>query len=206
MSDHSDMAKGQIRAEVTTLLGEWGNGDEHARNRLVSVVYDELRRIAAASLKNEAPGHTMQPTDLVHELYLRIFEPGPVKVVDRKHLFAIAGRQMRRILVDHARSRNAQKRGGGVLVDVSQTLEPLTKPQDLLVIDEALSKLAALDKRAAQVVELRFFAGTTEQETADALEISVNTVKRDWDFARAWLHKALDHNTDHLSKSQRVIP
>ncbi len=199
------MAKSQVRAEVTTLLSEWCDGDEQARNRLVSVVYDELRRIAAASLKNEAPGHTMQPTDLVHELYLRIFEPGPVKVVDRKHLFAIAARQVRRILVDHARSRKAQKRGGGVLVDLSRTLEPVAKPQDLLVIDEALSKLAALDERAAQVVELRFFAGASEQETAVALEISVNTVKRDWDFARAWLHKTLDQNATHPRKS-RVIP
>jgi RNA polymerase sigma factor (TIGR02999 family) len=203
MSDHSGMAKGQIRAEVTTLLAEWRNGDEPARNRLISVVYDELRRIAAASLKNEAAGHTMQPTDLVHELYLRVFEPGSVNLVDRKHLFAIAARQMRRILVDHARSRNAQKRGGGVSVDLSQALEPAAKPQDLLVIDEALSKLAELDERAAQVVELRFFAGTTEQETADALEISVNTVKRDWDFARAWLYKTLDHDATHRHKPHR---
>jgi RNA polymerase sigma factor (TIGR02999 family) len=200
MGDDSHMAQGQIRAEVTTLLGAWRDGDELARNRLISVIYDELRRIAAASLKNEAPGHTMQPTDLVHELYLRIFQPSPLKVVDRKHLFAIAARQVRRILVDHARSRNAQKRGGGVLVDLSQTLEPATKPQDLLVIDEALSKLAELDERAARVVELRFFAGTTEQETADALEISVNSVKRDWDFARAWLHKALNHNAGRSSQ------
>jgi len=181
------------------LLAEWRGGDSHARDRLVSVVYDELRHIAAASLRNEAAGHTMQPTDLVHDLYLRIFAPGLVQPVDRKQLFAIAARQIRRILVDHARGRNAQKRGGRLLMDLDDALEPAAKPRDLLVVDEALSKLAELDERAAQVVELRFFAGTTEQETADALDISVNTVKRDWDFARAWLYKALDQS----AKNQR---
>ena len=188
------MADEQFQTEVTTLLAEWRRGDDHARNRLVSAVYDELRRIAAVSLRSENASHTMQPTDLVHELYLRLFAPGSINPNDRKHLFAIAARQMRRILVDHARSRNAQKRGGGLLVDVTGAIEPAAKPQDLLAIDQALSRLAELDERAAQVVELRFFAGTTEQETADALEISVNTVKRDWEFARAWLYKALEND------------
>lgn len=185
------MAENHIGTEVTTLLAEWRRGDDQARSRLTSLVYDELRRIAAACLRNEGPGHSVQPTDLVHELYLRIFAPGSVNPVDRKHLFAIAARQMRRILVDHARRRNAQKRGGGLLVDLDQAPEPAAKLQDVLMVDEALSRLAELDERAAQVVELRFFAGATEQETAEALEISVNTVKRDWDFARAWLYKAL---------------
>jgi RNA polymerase sigma factor (TIGR02999 family) len=186
------MADGPVRTEVTTLLAEWRMGDSHARNRLVSIVYDELHHIAAASLRNEAVGHTLQPTDLVHELYLRIFAPGSVNPVDRQHLFAIAARQMRRILVDHSRGRNAQKRGAGMLVDLDPTFEPAAKPPGLLEVDEALSRLAELDERAAQVIELRFFAGTTEQETADALGVSLNTVKRDWDFARAWLHKNLD--------------
>jgi RNA polymerase sigma factor (TIGR02999 family) len=182
----------QVQAQVTTLLADWRNGDQQARNRLVSVVYDELHRIAAASLRGESARHTLQPTELVNELYLRIFAPGSVRLVNRKHLFAIAARQMRRILVDHARSRDAQKRGGGLLLDLDHNVEPGVKPRDLLEVDEALSRLAELDERAAQVVELRYFAGTTEQETAEALDISINTVKRDWDFARAWLYKALD--------------
>jgi RNA polymerase sigma factor (TIGR02999 family) len=182
----------QVEAQVTTLLADWRNGDQRARNRLVSVVYDELHRIAAASLRGESAGHTLQPTELVNEFYLRIVAPGSVRLVDRKHLFAIAARQMRRILVDHARSRDAQKRGGRFLLDLDDVTEPGVKPHDLLEVDEALSRLAELDERAAQVVELRYFAGTTEQETADTLAISINTVKRDWDFARAWLYKALD--------------
>ncbi len=131
-----------MRADVTTLLAEWRGGDGKARERLVSAVYEELRRIAAASLRNEAVGHTMQPTDLVHELYLRVFAAGAAEIADRQHLFAIAARQMRRILVDHARSRNAQKRGGGMLVALDAVAEPASKPRDLLAVDEALSKLA----------------------------------------------------------------
>ncbi len=185
------MAEGPVPADVTTLLAEWRNGDEHARDRLVSIVYDQLRRIAAANLRNEAPAHTMQATELVNEMYLRLLAPGSVNPVDRTHLFAIAARQMRRILVDHARSRNAQKRDVAMLPDLNAELRPAASPEDLLVVDHVLSQLAELDERAAQVVEFRFFAGATEHETAEALGISVNTVKRDWDFARAWLYKAL---------------
>jgi len=195
-----------MRTEVSTLLVEWRDGDEGARNRLVSIIYDELRRMAAASLRNENCGHTLQPTALVHELYLHMFASGSASPYNRKHLLAIAARQMRRILVDHARSRRAEKRGGGKPVSLEQIGEPaISAPrdslavvgiqhgaQDLLEIDEALSKLAELDERAAQVIELRFFVGMTETETADALGVSVTTVKRDWDFARAWLYKALD--------------
>ena len=180
----------QVQAQVTTLLADWRNGDQQARNRLVSLVYDELHRIAAASLRGESAGHTLKPTELVNEFYLRIFAPGSIRLLDRKHLFAIAARQMRRILVDHARSRDAQKRG--LLLELDHVGEPGVKPTDLLEVDEALSRLSELDERAAQVVELRYFAGTTEQETAEALDISINTVKRDWDFARAWLYRALD--------------
>jgi len=191
------MESDRVPTMVTTLLAEWRGGDEDARNRLVSIVYDELRRIAAASLKNEGAGHSLQPTDLVHELYLRLFAPNAVNAFDRKHLFAIAARQTRRILVDHARSRNAQKRGAGLLpLELDRTLAASAAAplQDLLMIDKALAKLAELDERAAHVVELRFFAGTTEEETAETLGISVNTVKRDWDFARAWLYKAFEGN------------
>ena len=185
---------GQPQTEVTTLLAEWRGGDEGARDRLVSVVYDQLRRIAAASLRNEADGYSLQPTELVHELYLRIFAPGSVNPMDRAHLFAITARQMRRILVDHARGRNAQKRGGGrpMALDRDVSVDVPARGEQILAVDEVLGQLAELDERAAQVVELRFFGGATEQETAEALRISVNTVKRDWDFARAWLYEALE--------------
>ena len=181
-----------VRTEVTTLLADWRSGDDLARDRLVNVIYSELRRMAAASLRNEAPSHTLQPTELVHELYLRLFAPGSVHPIDRKHLFAIAARQMRRILVDHARRRDAEKRGGGKIVSLDEAVQGVSSANDLLVLDEALSKLAELDERAAQVIELRFFGGTTEAEAAEALGVSITTVKRDWDFARAWLYKTLD--------------
>ena len=190
------MAQDPVRTEVTTLLAEWHEGDEHARDRLVAVVYDELRRMAAAGLRNENAGHTLQATALVHELYLRMFASGSVNLNDRRHLFAIAARQIRRILVDHARNRNAEKRGGGKVVSLEQGVEFAVQPQDFLDIDEALSKLAELDERAAQVVELRFFAGMTETETAEALSISLTTMKRDWKFARAWLYKTLERAPD----------
>ncbi len=184
-----------LRSEVTTLLAEWRGGDEQARNRLIPVIYDELRRMAAIGLRNEDRNHTLQPTALVHELYLRMFASGSVNPNDRKHLFAIAARQIRRILVDHARSKKAEKRGGGKLVNLEQGAEFAVRPQNLLNVDEALSRLGELDERAAQVVELRFFGGMTEVQTAEALGVSITTVKRDWDFARAWLYKTLDENS-----------
>lgn len=183
------------RAQVTTLLAQWRNDDdERARDRLVSIVYEELRRLVRACLRQEAPGVTLQPTELVNELYLHLVDTNSIGTADRAHSFAMAARQMRRILVDHARARKALKRGAGIVVNVDQTAlgcaaaEPA---RDLLVVDQALSQLADLDERAAQVVELRFFAGASEPETAAALGISLSSVKRDWDFARAWLHKHL---------------
>lgn len=191
------MAQDPLQSTVTTLLAEWRAGDECARDKLVASIYGELRRMAAAGLRNEGRGHTLQATVLVHELYLRVFASGSLNPNDRKHLFAIAARQIRHILVDYARARKAQKRGSGkeVSLNLEEGAEFAVTPQELLDIESALCKLGEFDERAAHIVELRFFAGLTEAETAEALGVSITTVKRDWDFARAWLYKALEGRT-----------
>jgi RNA polymerase sigma factor (TIGR02999 family) len=180
--------------EITTLLIDWRRGNEPARDRLVGVVYDELRRMAASSLRNERPGHTLQPTALVHELYFRIFAGQPLEFNDRKHFFAVAAGQLRRILVDHARAIHTEKRLGDrrrVSLEDAGSIAT-TSAQDIVAVDEALEHLAALDARSVEVVELRFFAGMTEKEAAEVLGVSVATLKRDWEFARAWLLQRLE--------------
>jgi RNA polymerase sigma factor (TIGR02999 family) len=180
--------------ELTTLLADWGRGDAEARDRFVGVVYGELRRMAALCLRNERPEHTLQPTALVHELYFRLFGSDPIPFNDRKHFFAIAARQMRLILVDHARAIHAEKRLGSrvrVPMEEADGAVAAAGESDVLAIDSALTQLAELDSRCAQIVELRFFAGLTEKEAAGALDISVATLKRDWEFARAWLMRTL---------------
>lgn len=179
---------------VTALLTNWRGGDERAAGKLVEVVYDELRRLAAHYMRAERPGHTLQPTALVNELFLKIFESEqPVRWENRAHFFAIAARQLRRILVNHARDRNAEKRGGGrlrlSLTEVNGLAQ--AREQDLLELDEVLGRLEQLDERAARVIELRFFGGLTENEAAAALDISLATLKRDWTFGRAWLLRHL---------------
>lgn len=176
------------------MLADCRGGSIEARDRLVALVYTELRRMAAACLGNERRNHTLQPTALVHELYLRLFSSTSLELQDRNHLFAVAARQLRRILIDHARALQSQKRGGGhVRISLEQVGDiAQTREQDVLNADAALSDLAQLDPRAAQVVELRFFGGLTESEAAAAIGISVATLKRDWEFARAWLHKHLE--------------
>lgn len=181
-------------SEITTLLIDWGKGNETARDRLVALVYDELRRMAASSLRNERPGHTLQATALVHELYFRVFGGQPLAFNDRKHFFAVAAGQLRRILVDHARAMHADKRLGDrrrVPLDDAGSVAG-TPAEDVVAVDEALEDLARLDLRCAEIVELRFFAGMTEKEAADVLGVSVATLKRDWEFARAWLLERLD--------------
>jgi RNA polymerase sigma-70 factor, ECF subfamily len=178
---------------VTTLLVDWRRGDSQASERLLSLVYQELRSIAARSLRMERAGHILQPTALVHELYLRLFGGEPVDYVDRTHFFAVAARQLRRILIDHARRVHAEKRGHG---HIAVSLAGIDAPanaisEDLIAVNEALDELEKLDPRCAQVVDLRFFAGLTEEEVTHVLGISKATVKRDWDFARAWLHSRL---------------
>jgi RNA polymerase sigma factor (TIGR02999 family) len=181
------------RTDLTTLLVEWRRGSEAAGRELVAATYENLRRLAAHYLKHERRDHTLQPTDLVSELYLKLFPAAPVDWRDRTHFFAVAGRQLRRLLVDHARSRGAGKRGGrSIKVSLTEAAD-LTQPVVLGVVevDDALARLEALDARAASVVELRFFSGLTETEIAEVLGVSGATVRRDWRFARAWLVRQL---------------
>jgi RNA polymerase sigma factor (TIGR02999 family) len=179
--------------EITALLKKWREGNHASGDELIAIVYPELRRIAAIYLRQNLPSPTLQPTALVHELYVRLLAANPVDWQDRVHFFAVAAQQMRRILIDYVRAARASKRGGGMgrvtLSDLAQQIGP--RSDDLLALDEALTRLAEQDRRAAQVVELRFFGGLQEKEAATALNISVATLKRDWEFARAWLSAQL---------------
>jgi RNA polymerase sigma factor (TIGR02999 family) len=190
MSNPSDTPS---RIEVTHLLRAWGEGDDAALNRLTILVETELHRLAHHYMSREKPGHTLQTTALVNELYLRLVNAQEVSWQDRAHFFAISARMMRRILTDFARTRSYQKRGGAA-VQVSWDEELAVAPQkgfDVVALDDALKELSALDPRKSQVVEMRFFAGLSLEETAEALGISIETVKRDWRFAKTWLHRAL---------------
>jgi RNA polymerase sigma factor (TIGR02999 family) len=185
--------KASDRQGVTELLTRWRSGDNQARDELVNVAYAELRYLAARYMRRERAGHTLQATALVNELYIRLFGSKPIQWQDRAHFFAVAARQLRRILVNHARDRKAAKRGGKqvrlALSDVNGLAAD--NEESVMELDEAMHRLEELDSRAAQVVELRFFGGLTEVEAAEVLGVSVATLKRDWDFARAWLTKQL---------------
>lgn len=177
----------------SALLTEYRSGDQEAGKQLAVVVYQELRRLAQYYLQRERPDHTLQATALVHEAYVRLFSDGDCAWRDRAHFFNVAAQQMRRLLVDHARAAQADKRYGGKL---RVSLEVLTgveeqRDEDLIALDQALGKLETLYPRASQVVELRFFGGLTEEEAARVLEISTATLKRDWDFAKAWLYRQM---------------
>lgn len=174
---------------ITGLLRSWRAGDAAAGQELMVRAYQDLRRLAAAQLRGERPGHTLQATALVHELYLRLFAGDPPSWEDRAHFLATAARQLRHLVIDHARRRNARKRGGPhARVDVDLLgLAGLPLDARVLDLDEALLALEQLEPRAASVVELRFFGGLDEKEIAAAVGISVATVKRDWTFARSWL-------------------
>lgn len=182
-----------IPGDVTLLLQAAGSGDRDAYSRLYEAVYAELRRVAGAQLRHEGPGHTLQPTALVNEAYLRL-TPGAAGWENRRHFFGAAAEAMRRILVDHARQRQAQKRGAGAeRVTLSGIdLPAATAGVDLLEIDEALTQLGVERPRLAQLVTLRYFAGMSIEEVAEALEISPATAKRDWAFARAWLQERIE--------------
>jgi len=178
---------------ITHLLNQWSDGDERALDRLTPLVYEELRQQAARYLRREHRAHTMQATALINEAYLRLIDAREVRWQGRAHFFAIAANLMRRILVDHARRRAAEKRGGA---QIHVTLDRIVAPTkqsdvDVLAIDEALTKLAAIDRQQAEIVELRFFSGLSVEETAAALGISARTVKRDWSVARAWLRREI---------------
>lgn len=189
----TDMSDG--KTDVTRLIGAWAAGDEAARERLIPLVYDELRRLAGGFLRREHPGHTLQPTALVHEAFVRFLGQGPVPVECRGQFMALVARTMRRVLVDHARKRNADKRGAGdTLVELNESIDGAAPGQlDVLLVDDALERLAALDPRQARIVELRVFGGLEVREVADLLGLSPATVKRDWTLARAWLHRELSH-------------
>ncbi len=179
--------------DITILLAELRAGDRSAESKLMPLVYYELRRLARRFMRAERPGHTLQPTALVHEAYLRLAGQREITWQNRAHFFGVAAQLMRRILVDHARARQAEKRGGHEQrVSLDEALEYTEgKAGDLVALDGALDRLAERDPRQGRVVELRFFAGLTEKEAAEVLGISVRTVKRDWHVARAWLYKEI---------------
>lgn len=180
---------------LTQWLIRLRDGDGEALDRLLPIVYDELRSLARAQLRNENPGHTLGATALVHEAYIRLTRRNEIDPKDRSHFFAIAAQSMRRVLIDHARIRGAQKRGSGqVALSLEHAGALLTDDGsgELLIIDEALERLATANPRAAQVVERRFFAGLTLDETAESLGLSKKTVQRDWTLARAWLQKEIE--------------
>ncbi len=178
---------------VTDLLSRWSGGDAAAGDALVPIVYDELRRIARKCLAGQRSGHTLQPTALVHEAYLRLVNRGSAPWQNRAHFFAMAARMMRQILVDHARMHAAAKRGGGAITLVldEAAAMPRKATLDLLALDDAMKKLAVLDARQCQIVELRFFGGLSIDETAEVIDISPATTKREWATARVWLHRAM---------------
>ena len=181
--------------EITGLLQRWRTGDREAAKQLMELVYSDLHRIAAREMRREQVGHTLQTTAVVHEAYLRLFGSQPIEWNDRAHFYAVAAQQFRRVLLDHARRARSGKRGGGIVKlslwesDASGTIG---LDERLLSLDEALGRLEALDARAAKAVELRFFGGMSEAGAAEVLQISVATLKRDWDFAKTWLASQLE--------------
>lgn len=182
------------RGELTNLLVEWGRGSQPALDRLLPYVYDELRTLARSYLRRERPGHTVQTGTLVHEAFVRLIEGQPIAWEGRAHFFGIAARLMRQILVDHARARDAAKRGAGEAAEpIASALSVAVQAMDVSVIalDRALDELAAIDPDQARVVELRFFGGLTVEETAEVIGVSAGTVKREWSMARAWLRRAV---------------
>ena len=178
---------------VTALLAEASGGNASAMERLVAAVYPELRAIAASHLRRERPGHTLQPTALVHELYLKLVDQRRVDWTDRTHFFAVAAKVMRRILVDHARRRKSEKRGGGVTpVTIGMAVDAAVEESfDVVALDVALENLEKIYPQQARVVELRFYGGLTIDETAQAMAVSPATISREWTMARAWLRRAL---------------
>jgi len=181
------------QANITELLAGYGRGDKEALDRLMPIVYDELRRQAARYLKREQPGHTLQTTALIHEAYVRLVDQRHVQWQNRAHFFGIAAQLMRRILVDHARSKKRAKRGGSdVRVSLGEAnVAARGRDLDVVALDEALSRLGKIDEQQSRVVELRFFSGLSVEETAEVMGISRSTVKRDWSMAKAWLHREL---------------
>ena len=185
---------------ITKLLVDWRNGDQEALDQLMPLVYEELRRMANHYMRNERKGHTLQTSALVNEAYLRLVDHENIDWQNRSHFFGLAAQAMRRILVDHARSRNYQKRGGNaerVSLDEAANFAE-ERATELIALDEALQELAKLDPRKSRIVEMRYFGGLTGEETAEALGISTATVARDWETAKAWLLR-------ELSRTESVV-
>jgi len=185
------------RRTITSLLRAWGDGDAAALERLTPLVDAELRRLARIYMSRERKEHTLQPTALVNELFVRLISDADIRWSDRAHFFGIAARLMRRVLVDHARARGYQKRGGGVtrVTLDGQDIAAPDNPIDVIALNRALEGLAAVDERKCRVVEMRFFAGLSVEETATALDVSTDTIKRDWRIAKLWLLKFLEGET-----------
>ena len=188
------MTEASSPPDVTELLLAWGGGDASALERLVPLVHQELTRVARRLMAGENRAHTLQPTALVHEAYIRLIDLSRVRWQDRAHFIRMSARVMRQILVDHARTRLAHKRGGA---DIRVPLEDVTavapeRAVDLIALDRALDDLAAMDPRKGEVVELKFFGGLSNEEAADVLQISPETVKRDWRVAKAWLMRKME--------------
>jgi len=174
-------------------LVDWSNGDQAALDKLLPLVNDELRRLARRYMRRESPGHTLQTSALVNEAYLRLIDQKHVQWQNRAHFFGIAAQLMRRILIDHARSHHYAKRGGGALKVSLDEAAAVTEARaaELLAVDEALEKLTAMDERKGRIVELRFFGGLTEEETAEVIGVSLPTAQREWRAAKAWLRRML---------------
>lgn len=186
--------------EVTQLLVAWGNGDQLARDKLMSVVYEELHRLAQKYMRRESPGHTLQTSALVNEAFVKLVDQRNVRWQNRAHFYGIAAQLMRRILVDHARSRHRAKRGGGARV-VSFNDALLVSDErsaEVVAVHEALERLAEFDSRKSQLVELRFFGGLSIEETAEVLGVSQGTVMRDWTLAKAWLRREMSPDSSDV--------
>lgn len=191
--------------QITALLMQWSQGDDQALDQLTPLIYQDLRRLASYLLRGERPQHTLQPTALVNEAYLRLANDNKVTWQNRNHFFAVAARVMRHILVDYARFHQRAKRGGGVALlplDEVFVFAPEAS-SDLLALNDALDRLGQLDPRKARVVELRFFGGLTVEETADVLQLSPNTILRDWNMAKAWLKREISN--DEYAAGPRAV-
>ena len=188
-------------SEITRLLKDWSRGDSAALDQLMPIVYNELRRVAARYLRRERQDHTLQPTALVNEAYLRLIDQKQVNWQNRAHFMGVAAQMMRRILVDHAKNQHRAKRGGGApKVSLDEAAAVCEEgANELVEIHEALTALAAFDERKSRVVEMRYFGGLSVEETAEVLEVSVITVARDWKLAKAWLYTHLKDNGYHAS-------
>ena len=202
------MSTGAPSAEITSLLKAWSSGDQTALARLAERVYPELRLMARRYMKNERQANTLQTTALVHEVYLRLIDVTKIEWRQRAQFFAMASQMMRRILVDAARARGADKRGGrAVQVNLDETALLSSMPnRSILALDEALTAFSQVAPRQAKVVELRYFGGLTEEEIAAALKISPRTVRRDWDLAKAWLSRELSHRIKPPAHDSRAFP